>query len=169
MNRDSMKALYESGGEQKFAISMINNIHNGKIKVDDINITALWKAMGEPQLKPDHVIGNRLVNSKDFKEAMSTSAFPKITGALINKKVQEAYDLEYGKDTLEIHQDALKEGDKVLIFDDLLATGGTAKAICELVEGLGGEIVGVCFLIELTPLKGREKLKGYEVFSLIKY
>lgn len=85
-------------------------------------------------------------------------------------KVKSAtYDLEYGKDTLQIHQDALKEGDKILIFDDLLATGGTAKAICELVEGLGGEIVGVCFLIELTPLKGREKLKGYEVFSLIKY
>jgi len=63
----------------------------------------------------------------------------------------------------------VKEGDKVLIFDDLLATGGTAKAVCRLVERLKGEIVGVSFLIELSELKGRGKLKGYEVFSLIKY
>jgi len=80
-----------------------------------------------------------------------------------------SYELEYGEDTLEIHQDGVKEGDRVLVFDDLLATGGTANAICRLVEGLGGEVVGICFLIELTSLKGRDRLKGYEVFSLIKY
>lgn len=80
-----------------------------------------------------------------------------------------SYELEYGEDTLEIHQDGVKEGDRVLIFDDLLATGGTADAICRLVEELGGKIVGICFLIELTSLKGRDRLKGYEVFSLVKY
>ncbi|MCD6232021.1 adenine phosphoribosyltransferase [Candidatus Aerophobetes bacterium] len=79
------------------------------------------------------------------------------------------YELEYGEDVVEIHKDAIKRGDKVLVFDDLLATGGTARAICDLVEKLGGEIKGVFFLIELTPLKGREKIKEYNVFSLIKY
>ena len=133
MNRDSMKALYESGGEQKFAISMINNIHNGKIKVDDINITALWKAMGEPQLKPDHVIGNRLVNSKDFKEAMSTSAFPKITGALINKKVQEAYDLEYGIG------DMLVTKVQSSVKDETIVGFGADNAMKEVAEGIDYE------------------------------
>ena len=78
------------------------------------------------------------------------------------------YDLEYGKDTLEIHQDALKKGDRVLIVDDLLATGGTTQAVTKLVEKMGGEIAGLAFVIELIPLKGREKLKGYNVTSLIK-
>jgi len=83
------------------------------------------------------------------------------------KKV--SYELEYGEDTLEIHQDGVKKSDKVLVLDDLLATGGTAGAICKLVEELGGKIVGVSFLIELVSLKGRDKLKGYDVLSLIKY
>jgi len=80
-----------------------------------------------------------------------------------------SYSLEYGEDAVEIHKDAVKKGNKVLVFDDVIATGGTAKATCELVEKLGGKIVGVCFLIELTELKGKEKLAGYEVFSIIKY
>jgi len=79
------------------------------------------------------------------------------------------YELEYGEDTIEIHRDAIKKGDKVLVFDDLLATGGTARGICDLVEKLGGRIAGVCFLIELSGLKGRKRLKGYDVFSLIKF
>ncbi len=78
------------------------------------------------------------------------------------------YDLEYGKDTLEIHEDAVKKGDRVLIVDDLLATGGTTKAVIDLVEKMGGKVAGIAFLIELLPLKGREKLKGYPVISLIK-
>jgi len=90
-------------------------------------------------------------------------------GKLPYKVRKTSYELEYGEDTLEIHQDGVKKGDRVLIFDDLLATGGTAKAICELVEELEGKIVGICFLIELVSLKGRDKLKGYETFSLIKY
>jgi len=78
------------------------------------------------------------------------------------------YDLEYGQDTLEIHQDAFKKGAKVLIVDDLLATGGTTRAVVDLVEKIGGNVVGLAFLIELTALKGRGKLKGHSVFSLIK-
>jgi len=79
------------------------------------------------------------------------------------------YSLEYGVDSLEIHKDAFKPGARVLILDDLLATGGTVKAIVDLVKQLGGEVIGICFLIELTELNGRQKLKGYPVYSLIKY
>lgn len=77
------------------------------------------------------------------------------------------YDLEYGSATLEIHTDAIKEGDKVLIVDDLLATGGTASAAVELVRRLGGKIAGVCVLVELLEFDSRSKLEGIEVFSLI--
>ena len=79
------------------------------------------------------------------------------------------YALEYGTDTLEMHHDAIKPGGKVLIVDDLLATGGTVKAVTDLVKQLQGKIAGIAFLIELTGLKGRDKLKEYPVFSLIKY
>lgn len=79
------------------------------------------------------------------------------------------YELEYGQDTLEIHKDAVSAGDRVLIIDDLLATGGTIGAVVDLVENLGAEVAGIGFLIELTFLKGREKKKGYDIFSLIKY
>lgn len=78
------------------------------------------------------------------------------------------YDLEYGTDTLEIHQDAFKKGARILIVDDLLATGGTTRAVVDLVEKIGGEVVGLAFLIELVALKGRAKLKGYPIYSLIK-
>ena len=88
-------------------------------------------------------------------------------GKLPFKTFAVTYELEYGKDTLEIHQDAFKKGDNILIVDDLLATGGTSRAVIDLVEKMGGKIVGLAFLIELTPLKGREKLKNYEVVSLI--
>ncbi|HEX8267057.1 MAG TPA: adenine phosphoribosyltransferase [Pyrinomonadaceae bacterium] len=80
-----------------------------------------------------------------------------------------SYDLEYGQDTLEIHKDAVGEGCKVLIADDLLATGGTAKAVCDLVESLGGKVVGLAFVVELEFLPGRKKLAGYDVRSLLKY
>ena len=90
-------------------------------------------------------------------------------GKLPWKKEQVSYALEYGTDTLEIHQDAFKPGQRVLIADDLLATGGTISAAVDLVHQLGGEIVELAFLIELTALKGREKLKDYSVFSLIQY
>lgn len=80
-----------------------------------------------------------------------------------------SYDLEYGQDTLEIHRDAIGDGHRVIIADDLLATGGTAKAVVDLVEGLGGRVVGLVFVVELEFLPGRKKLAGYDVRSLIKY
>ena len=80
-----------------------------------------------------------------------------------------SYDLEYGTDTLEIHDDAIKEGERVLIVDDLVATGGTAQATTKLVEAVGGKVVGLGFLLELTFLNPRSKLEGYEVESLIHY
>jgi adenine phosphoribosyltransferase len=79
------------------------------------------------------------------------------------------YDLEYGTDTLEMHQDAIKSGQRVIIHDDLLATGGTAKAKVDLVESAGGIVVGLAFVVELEFLKGRDKLEGYGVLSLVKY
>lgn len=80
-----------------------------------------------------------------------------------------SYDLEYGQDTLEIHRDAVGDGHRVLIADDLLATGGTAKAVVDLVEGLGGIVTGLGFVVELEFLPGRKRLAGYDVRSLIKY
>ena len=79
------------------------------------------------------------------------------------------YDLEYGTDTLEVHRDALKKGEKVLMMDDLLATGGTMSAGCELIEKIGGQIVSIACLVELCGLHGREKLAGYEIKSIISY
>ena len=83
--------------------------------------------------------------------------------------ISASYELEYGTDTLEIHTDAIQKGDRVLIHDDVLATGGTAKAVCELVEKLGGVIVQCNFLMELTFLNGREKIAGKEIFAAMKY
>jgi adenine phosphoribosyltransferase len=90
-------------------------------------------------------------------------------GKLPAPTIAESYALEYGTNSLEIHVDAIEKGQKVLIVDDLLATGGTAKATCNLVEKLGGQVVGLAFAIELTFLNGREKLQNYDVFSLLKY
>ena len=90
-------------------------------------------------------------------------------GKLPAETVSESYQLEYGSDTIEIHKDALTEADKVLLHDDLLATGGTMEAACKLVEKLGAEIIQISFLIDLAFLKGKEKLKGYKVDSLIEY
>ena len=85
------------------------------------------------------------------------------------KTISATYDLEYGTDTLEIHVDAIQKGDRILIHDDVLATGGTAKAVCELVERLGGEIVQINFLMELTFLNGREKLGNNKLFAAMTY
>ncbi|PLX72109.1 MAG: adenine phosphoribosyltransferase [Desulfuromonas sp.] len=90
-------------------------------------------------------------------------------GKLPSKTKSVSYQLEYGEDTLEIHEDAFKPGDKVLIADDLLATGGTVAAVVELVESLGAEIVECCFMTELTFLNGRERLPKDKVFSLLQF
>lgn len=91
------------------------------------------------------------------------------SGKLPAEKIAATYMLEYGKDSIEMHRDAIEEGDRVLIIDDLLATGGTASACIELVEKLKGTVAGLGFLIELTELEGWRKIEGYELFSLIKY
>jgi len=90
-------------------------------------------------------------------------------GKLPAETIEETYELEYGTDTLAMHRDAVRAGQKVLMLDDLLATGGTMAACCRLVEKLGGRIVGCCFLIELSYLGGRDKLGRYRLVSLIDY
>jgi len=90
-------------------------------------------------------------------------------GKLPYDTISVEYDLEYGKDKIEIHKDSIKPGMKVAIVDDLLATGGTIAAASKLIEEMGGDIVALAFVIELTDLKGREKLKDYDVISLLKY
>ena len=90
-------------------------------------------------------------------------------GKLPAKTVEQAYDLEYGSDRIEIHEDAIAAGDRVLIIDDLLATGGTAGATAQLVESLGGDVVGLGFIAELSFLAGRDQLGGRRVESLITY
>lgn len=90
-------------------------------------------------------------------------------GKLPWKTISQEFEKEYGKDSFEMHEDAIQKGDSVLIADDLLATAGTARAAVDLVERLGGKVNGMAFLVELTFLKGIEKLKGYDTFSLLKY
>ncbi len=90
-------------------------------------------------------------------------------GKLPWKTVSATYALEYGENSLELHADAIEGGARVLVHDDVLATGGTARAICDLAEQLGGEIVGVAFVIELEFLEGRTQLEGHDVHSLISY
>jgi adenine phosphoribosyltransferase len=90
-------------------------------------------------------------------------------GKLPWKTVEATYELEYGTDRLQVHEDAISQGTRVIVHDDVLATGGTAKAKTELVEELGGEVVGLLFVVELAFLNGRDKLTGYDVEALISY
>ena len=91
------------------------------------------------------------------------------SGKLPGETIRQEYDLEYGKDVLEMHADAIRKGDRVLVHDDVLATGGTANATCRLIEKMGGEIVQCNFLLELDSLNGRDKLLDYNVKSLLHY
>ncbi len=90
-------------------------------------------------------------------------------GKLPAETIKQSYTLEYGEDMLEIHKDAIQPGDRVLLHDDLLATGGTARAACDLIEKAGGEVVQVSFIIELSFLGGRDKFEGYNVKALVSY
>ncbi|NLV29541.1 MAG: adenine phosphoribosyltransferase [Acidobacteria bacterium] len=90
-------------------------------------------------------------------------------GKLPAEKLRVSYELEYGTDSLEIHRDAVEPGQRVLVVDDLIATGGTARAVAEMVETLKATVVGFAFLVELDFLRGREKLAGYDVHSLLRY
>ena len=90
-------------------------------------------------------------------------------GKLPSDKISRTYSLEYGKDTLEMHADSIQPGENVIIHDDVLATGGTAKATCELVEALGGKVIQCNFLLQLLNLKGAAKLNGYQIKSLVSF
>ena len=90
-------------------------------------------------------------------------------GKLPYKTIRMSYDLEYGSATIEMHTDAISPGEKVILLDDLLATGGTIRAACDLVKRMGGQVVGLAFLIELSFLHGRDKLREYDIFSILQY
>lgn len=124
-------------------------------------------------LKIDKVVG---IESRGFifgsilSDKLNAGFVPvRKPGKLPAEKEKATYQLEYGTDTLEIHKDAIKPGDNVLIHDDLLATGGTMEAVCKMIEKLGGNVVQISFIIELSFLKGREKLKKYDVKSIVQY
>ncbi len=124
-------------------------------------------------LKVDKVVG---IESRGFifgsilSEKLNAGFVPvRKPGKLPAEKERASYQLEYGTDTLEIHKDAINPGDNVLIHDDLLATGGTMEAVCKMIEKLGGKVVQISFVIELTFLRGRDKLKNYDVRSIVEY
>lgn len=121
----------------------------------------------------DYLVG---VEARGFIFA-SALALKLGTGLVIVRKpgklpyltINASYDLEYGSDTLEVHRDAIDDGGKIVLIDDLLATGGTAKAVGDLIGKLRGEILGYCFLVELTELGGKERLAPHTVWSVLKY
>lgn len=124
-------------------------------------------------VKPDTVVG---VESRGFIFAPALAyhlgaGFVPVRkpGKLPARCASISYQLEYGQDTLEIHRDAVGDGHRVIIADDLIATGGTARAVVDLIQGLGGQVVALAFVIELEFLRGRERLKGYDVRSLLSY
>ncbi|HEX8119674.1 MAG TPA: adenine phosphoribosyltransferase [Solirubrobacteraceae bacterium] len=124
-------------------------------------------------LEPSVVIGAEargfLLGAALARELGAGFVLARKPGKLPHETVSAEYELEYGTDSLELHSDAVAAGARVLVHDDLLATGGTARALCELVEKVGGTVVACGFLIELTFLGGRERLVGYDVEALIAY
>lgn len=124
-------------------------------------------------MRVDYIVGidaRGFIIGSALAYAMGVGFIPaRKKGKLPYKSISVDYALEYGTATLEMHKDSLEEGDHVLIVDDLLATGGTARAVGEMVKKLGAKIEGYAFIIELSDLKGREKLEKYPVISLIKY
>jgi adenine phosphoribosyltransferase len=124
-------------------------------------------------LEPDVVIGAEargfLLGPALARELGAGFALARKPGALPHRTIREEYALEYGRAVLELHEDAISAGARVLVHDDLLATGGTARALCSLVEQLGGEVVGCAFVIELAFLPGREALAPHDVHALIRY
>ncbi len=139
------------------AFDQVINIFHGMCKSNKVDLVAAVESRG-------FIFGGALANK------LKVGFIPiRKLGKLPADTVVEKYDLEYGTDTLEIHKDAVLPGQKVLIVDDLLATGGTIQAACKLVEKLGGSVVRILVLIELAFLKGREKIKNYDLVTLIKY
>ena len=140
---------------------------------DAINLTLKELLSFTDGVKIDEVVG---IESRGFifgsmlAQKLGVGFIPaRKPGKLPAETESQIYQLEYGEDKIEIHKDAISPGDKVLLHDDLLATGGTAQAAVKLIEKLGGEVVQVSFIIELTFLQGKEKLKGYNVKTLVTY
>jgi adenine phosphoribosyltransferase len=149
------------------------------------DLTTLWKNARLLKLSTDslyeHYKGRRIdkvvgieargfITGAPLAEKLGVGFVPaRKTGKLPSKKLTVDYELEYGKQGLEIHQDGIAKGERVLIVDDLLATGGTSLAARMLVEKLGGVVVGFAYIVELAFLNARSKLSGYEVYSLVKY
>jgi adenine phosphoribosyltransferase len=136
------------------------------------DVTELLAEWAEPR-KPDLILGAEargfiLGAALAYKLGCGFVAARK-PGKLPWETVSAEYELEYGTDSLELHADAIAQGARVLVHDDLLATGGTARAKCDLVEQLGGTVVGIQFIIELDFLHGREKITDYDVFGLLHY
>lgn len=145
--------LLEDGEAFHHAIDLLGD----RYRTEKIDVVACVEARG-------FIIGSALA----YK--LSSGIVPiRKPGKLPYKTYQASYQLEYGTDSLEIHQDAIRPGQRVLIADDLLATGGTTGAVATLVNRLGGQVVELAFLIELAFLEGRKKLKDYPVFSLIQF
>jgi adenine phosphoribosyltransferase len=145
------------------------------VLADPAGLDAAVTALAE-QARPlgvDMVIGAEargfLIGPALARELGAGFVLARKPGKLPHETVRAEYLLEYGTDALELHSDAVASGARVLVHDDLLATGGTARALCQLVEQLGGTVAGCQFLIELTFLNGREALAGYDVHSLITY
>jgi adenine phosphoribosyltransferase len=181
MSKASRATKVES--EFKDAIRRIPNFPKDGIIFRDI--TTLWKdgslLRKSTDVLHEHYKGARVdailgIEARGFvvgaplAERLGVGFIPlRKLGKLPGEKVSESYDLEYGTATLEIHTDAIEKGERILVVDDLIATGGTALAAAKLVEVLGGKVVGLAFVAELSFLKGRKALKGYDVFSIVNY
>jgi adenine phosphoribosyltransferase len=123
--------------------------------------------------EPDYIVG---IESRGFifgaalADRMSLGFIPvRKAGKLPGKTISYNYDLEYGSSTIEMHDDALKPGQKVVIVDDLIATGGTLEATCKLIEKIGGEVAGITALVDLAYIPWRDRVKGYDILALIRY
>jgi adenine phosphoribosyltransferase len=136
-------------------------------------IDELCKPFDSAQGKPDMIVGidaRGFILSAAMAYKLKTGlAIIRKKGKLPHKTICQDYKLEYATNTIEMHEDAIQKGQKVLLVDDVLATGGTMEATAQMVEKLGGEIIGISFLIELDFLKGRERLRKYKIESLINY
>jgi len=136
-------------------------------------IDKMCKPFDFARSRPDIIVGidaRGFILSAAMAYKLNTGlAIIRKKGKLPHKTICQEYKLEYATNTIEMHEDAIQKGQKVLLVDDVLATGGTMEATCQIVEKLGGEILGISFLIELDYLKGRKKLENYKVDSLIHY
>ena len=131
------------------------------------DVTSVLQDPDGLQVSIDGIID--MLKGVDFDVVVGPESRVRKKGKLPCETIEATYDLEYGTATIEMHKDSIKPGQKVVIIDDLIATGGTIEAITKLIEQLGGEVVKICFLMELEGLEGRKKLAKYNIDSVIKY